>query len=102
MAQRNLYFRAQLDTKVSLLPKQLDGDIDNHLLKNLKVKMEGKNIDGGLVLKVNKLIGYHDGLIDKVNLMGTTVYHVDYDCYLCSPVKDLEIICVIDNDEIKG
>lgn len=102
MSRTNLYFRAQLETKVSLLPKQIDGNIDDHLFDNLKVKMEGKNIENGLVLKINNLISYRDGFIDKANLMGTTVFNVDYDCYLCAPTPGLEIICIIENDEIKG
>lgn len=97
MAQLNLYYRTQLATKVSLLPEQINGNMDKHLLNNLKVKIEGKSNDNGIVLKVNRLIDYDYGMIDKVNFMGTTVYLVKYECFICSPIKNLEMICVLEN-----
>ncbi len=97
MAQISLYYRTQLETKVSLLPEQIDGNIDDHLLENLKAQVEKKSIDNGIVLKVNKLINYEYGMIDKVNFMGTTVFPVKYECFICSPTKDLEIVCILEN-----
>ena len=97
MAQISLYYRTQLETKVSLLPEQIDGNMDDHILENLKAKIEGKTIDNGIVLKINKLIDYSYGMIDKANFMGTTVFPVKYECFICSPTKDLEIICVLEN-----
>lgn len=102
MANMNLYYRTQLETKVSLLPEQIDGNIDDHILQNLRAKIEGKTIDNGIVLKITRLINYQNGLIDKANLMGTTVFKVTYECFICSPTKNLEIICKVDNDEVKG
>ena len=97
MAQISLYYRTQLETKVSLLQEQIDGNMDDHILENLKAKIEGKTIDNGIVLKINKLIDYSYGMIDKANFMGTTVFPVKYECFICSPTKDLEIICVLEN-----
>jgi len=101
MANLSLYYLTQLEGKVSLLPNQIDGNIDNHLLENLRAKIEGKTIEHGIVLKINRLIDYEYGLIDKANFMGTTVYQVKYECFICSPTKDLEIICRVANN-IKG
>jgi DNA-directed RNA polymerase subunit E'/Rpb7 len=101
MAQITLYFRSQLETKVSLLPEQIDGNMDDHILENLRAKIEGKSIDNGIVLKINQLINYDYGMIDKSNFMGTTVFPVKYECFICSPTKNLEIICVMENN-IKG
>jgi DNA-directed RNA polymerase subunit E'/Rpb7 len=97
MAQMSLYYPTQLETSVSLLPEQLDGNIDNHILSNLKAKVEGKATENGIELRVNRLIDYNYGMIDKANFMGTTVYKVKYECFLCSPIKDLEIVCIVDN-----
>lgn len=97
MAQISLYYRTQLETKVSLLPEQINGNMDDHLLDNLKAKIEGKTIDNGIVLKINRLIDYNYGMIDKANLMGTTVFLVKYECFICSPTKYLEITCVLEN-----
>lgn len=96
MAQNSLYYKTVLESTISLLPEQLDGNMDDHMLSNLKTKIEGKTIDSGIVLKINKLVDYNYGIIDKVNFMGTTVYSVKYECFICSPTKDLEIICVLD------
>ncbi|XWV24978.1 dna-directed rna polymerase subunit [Tupanvirus deep ocean] len=97
MAQISLYYRTQLDTKVSLFPEQIDGNMDDHILENLKAKIEGKSIDNGIVLRINRLISYDYGMIDKANFMGTTVFPVKYECFICSPTKDLEIVCVLEN-----
>jgi DNA-directed RNA polymerase subunit E'/Rpb7 len=97
MSQTNLYYPTQLETKVSLLPEQIDGDMDAHLLENLRSKVEGKCMENGIVLRVNKIIDYDYGMIDKANFMGTTVYNIKYECFICSPTKELEIICVLEN-----
>ncbi|MEM3062070.1 MAG: hypothetical protein QW303_00800 [Nitrososphaerota archaeon] len=101
MAQINLYYQTQLETKVSLLPNQIDQNMDNYLLENLKAKVERKTIDVGIVMRVNKIVDYDYGMIDKSNFMGTVVYNVKYECLICSPTKNIEIICVLDNI-IKG
>ena len=97
MANTSIYFRTELDTKVSLLANQLNGDMEEHLLKNLKNKVEGKIIDAGIVIRINRLIKYDYGIIGQVNFMGTTVYNVKYECYICSPTIESEIICVVEN-----
>lgn len=101
MAQISLYYRTQLETKVSLFPEQINGNMDDHILENLKAKIEGKSIDNGFVLKINRLISYEYGMIDKANFMGITVFPVNYECFICSPTKDLEIVCVLESI-IKG
>jgi len=101
MAQKSLYYQTQLTNKVSLLPQQITADMDKHMLDNLKTKIEKKSTEHGIILNVNRLIDYKYGMIDKANFMGTTVYEVDYECFVCSPTKDLEIICVLENI-IKG
>lgn len=97
MAQLSLYYQTQLETKVSLLAKQVNADMDRHLLDNLRDKIEKKVIDNGIVMRINRLIDYDYGVIDKSNFMGTTVYNVKYECFICSPTKNLEIVCVVDN-----
>lgn len=97
MAQLNLYYQTQLETKISLLPEQITGDIDEFILKNLKQKVYSKSTENGIVIRINKLIDYELGVIDKDHFMATTIYKVKYECLLCSPVKDLEMICVVEN-----
>lgn len=97
MSQINLYYQTQLDEKVPLLPHQITPDIDNHLLQNLTTKIKGKTTANGIVIRIYRLIDYEYGNIDKDNFTGIVNYVVRYECLLCSPVKDLEIICVTDN-----
>lgn len=97
MSSLDLYYLTQLETKVSLKPDQIDGNLDDHLLNNLRAKIEGKAIDSGIVIRIYKLIDYQYGTIDKTNFMGTTVFPVNYECFICSPIKNLEIVCVLEN-----
>lgn len=97
MAQISLYYSTLLETNVSLLPEQIDGNLDEHLLTNLKKAIEGRANSHGIVLKINRIIDYDYGIIDQINFMGTTVYNVKYECFLCSPTKNLEIVCIVDN-----
>ena len=101
MAQQSLYYRTELETKISVFPNQLNGDIDDHILANLKEKVEGKTMENGLIIRVNELIDYWNGVIDGINNMGTTVFNVKYECYICSPTKNLEVTCRVQSI-IKG
>ena len=40
-------------------------------------------------------------MIDKSNFMGTIVFSIKYEAFVCAPIKDLEIICTVENI-IKG
>lgn len=97
MAQINLYYHTELEDKVSLLPEQINGDMNDSLLSNLRNNIEGKTSEHGIVIKVNNLVSYDYGIIVKSNFMATTVYNVKYKCLLCSPTKNLEFTCVLDN-----
>ena len=101
MANLSLYYKTILETSVSLLPDQINQNIDENLLKNLKTKVEGKSTENGIEIKIVRLIDYNYGIIDKSNFMGTTVFKVKYECFVCAPVADLEIVCLI-NNIVKG
>lgn len=101
MSQHELYYRTQLRDKITVLPNQCDAGIDDHILQNLKLKVEKKVGDNGMVLYVTRIINYYDGVIDGVNLMSSTVYTIYYECFFCSPIEGMEIICVIENS-MKG
>ncbi|AGC01981.1 putative DNA-directed RNA polymerase subunit [Acanthamoeba polyphaga moumouvirus] len=101
MAQISLYYQTQLENKVSLLPDQMDSEMDEHLLRNLESKVKGKVTKDGIVLKINRLISYEPGIIPKSNFASTAVYDVKFECLVCSPTINLTIICVVENI-IKG
>lgn len=101
MAQNSLYYRAQFETKVTLLPKQIDGNLSDHILENLRMKVEKKTTEDGIIIRVNNLVNFRDGIIDGTNSSGSTVFTVKYDCFVCSPTRGLEIVCSVEN-MVKG
>lgn len=92
MSQKSLYYKTQFETKISLSPSQIDHQIDEHILNNLKQKINGKVIDNGIVIRILRLLDYDYGIIDKASSNGSTIYRVKYECLYCSPIKDMEII----------
>ena len=97
MSHRNLYTVTQLTGSIYLLPQQIDGNIDQHILTNLKSDVENHVIDNGIVIRANKLINYSNGVIGASNFMATTVFDVTYECILCAPVVGMEFICQVKN-----
>lgn len=97
MTLSSIYYRAELETKVALLASQMCGDIDEHIFKNLKNKVEGRIIDAGMVIRINKILDYSHGVIGNINFMGSANHMVKYECYMCSPSIDSEFICKIVN-----
>lgn len=91
--QQSPYYRTQLSTKISLQPSQIGYDIDEHILNNLKIKVEKKTNEYGFVISVIRIISYGYGAIDKVNFMGVTEIPVVYECFICSPVAGMNIVC---------
>ena len=97
MSTFNLYYKTQLTSKVSLLPNQMTANLDDFILENLSTKMLSKTSEHGIVLKINHIIDYGIGIIDKSNFTGSAEFNVKYECLLCHPENNLEIICTVDN-----
>jgi len=97
MSQKALYYKTQFETKISLLPDQIDDQIDEHILNNLKRKIDGKAVDNGIVIRILRLLAYDYGIIDKASSNGTTIYRVKYECLFCSPTKDTELVGRVEN-----
>jgi DNA-directed RNA polymerase subunit E'/Rpb7 len=95
MAQLKCYFQTQLETDIVVLPSQLDGDLEEHILDNLRERVEKKCVEHGYVMRVNRIIEHNKGFINGDILTVPIVFKVKYDCYFCSPVKNLEMICSI-------
>jgi len=96
MSQFNLYYKTQLETEVSILPSQMTANIDEFILENLTTKVKDKITEHGIITKINHVIDYGLGIIDKSNFTGAAVFNVKYECLLCHPEPNLEIICKID------
>jgi DNA-directed RNA polymerase subunit E'/Rpb7 len=100
MTQIGLYYTTELETTVPLYSNQQTRELDQHLLSNLKTKVEGKYEDSGIIIRVDKVLNFYGGAITTTRL-ATTNYTVKYQCLICCPTKELEIVCIID-DIIKG
>ena len=79
-------------TKISLEPYQLNSDIINNLLSNLKKKVEKKCNKFGYVDEVYKISYYSEGIMEPENLSGNVHFEIDYDCKLCLPIENSIII----------
>lgn len=101
MSQTMLYYRAHIATDVLLYPDQLDGDVQTYLLENLRETIEGTVIDKGYIVKVNSILWRGVGKIDMSNFNTNVIVPVKYDCYLCAPREDMEIIMQVSNVSIK-
>lgn len=95
--QNNLYYRTQLEHRVTLLPKYMDGNIDKHLLESLKVNVEEKPFESGIIIRVYNIVDYCDGIIDKTDFLANSVHRVKFECLVCSPTEGMEVICKIQN-----
>lgn len=101
MTQSTLYYRTQLTTDVILFANQINGNMEEHLLENLKANIEGKVTENGNVIKVLKLVSYERGKIDTSNFSANVVFPIKYECFLCAPVKDMEMVAKVKNTTIK-
>jgi len=79
-------------TKVLLEPYQLNSDIFNNLLVNLKKKVENKCNKSGYVAEVLKINSYSEGIMDPENLSGNVHFNISYYCRLCLPIENSVII----------
>jgi DNA-directed RNA polymerase subunit E'/Rpb7 len=86
------YKNTEQYTKIALEPYQMNSDIINNLLFNLKKKVEKKCNKSGFVEEVYRIISYSDGIMDPENLSGNVHFNITYDCKLCLPIEDSVII----------
>ncbi|CAI2358500.1 DNA-directed RNA polymerase [uncultured virus] len=100
-ASKSLRFKTILEDKISLLPSQQTRDLEQHLLDNIKSKMNKRVVKGAAILKVIRLISYDYGIIDETNHAGSVNYRVAFECLVFAPTIHNEITIQIDHT-IKG
>lgn len=98
----NIYYQTQLDDDIILTPSQLDADYVNHLFDNLKIKVEGKCVKDGCIMKVLRVIKINSNYIDSETFSCNTIFNLTYECYLCSPIINKTIICKIKSSSTIG
>jgi DNA-directed RNA polymerase subunit E'/Rpb7 len=79
-------------TKILLEPYQLNSDIINNLLSNLKKKVEGKCNKSGFIAEVYRISSYSEGIMEPENLSGNVHFNIKYDCKLCLPIENSIIV----------
>lgn len=77
--------------KVKLLPGQLDGNLNEHILDNLKKIYEGKCIKEGYIIKIIKIIDRSLGEVSLIDFDSNTIYIVKFMANVYYP-KENEII----------
>ena len=75
----NLYTKISLKQTVSIVPREINNNIDNTLLKKIKDELEGKCIKEGYI-KPNSIVitsrGLGKVLVSHFN--GSIIYHVNF------------------------
>lgn len=96
MSLINPYITTELQTRVSLMPHQLNNDRYINLKQNLIKNVENKCNKYGFITKVYKILNHNEGVIEPENLMAAVIYDVSYSAQICLPVEGTQIICQID------
>ena len=82
--------------KVKLLPSELDGNLNEHILDNLKKKYQGKCIKEGYIIKINNIIDRSLGTVSLNDFETNTIFVVKFIANISNP-KENDIIegCII-------
>jgi DNA-directed RNA polymerase subunit E'/Rpb7 len=92
------YFNATLKTRITILPHQLDSNIERHIYENLIKQVESKCNNDGYIIKINEIKKDDDdgGVIDFDTFMASVNYNISYSCQFCSPEIKTEIVCRVE------
>lgn len=82
-------------TKIKILPHQLNSDIRNNMLLNLKKKVEKKCNKNGFIDEVYRITHNEEGIMPSENLSGNVIYDVSYHSRICIPIENTNIIVQI-------
>lgn len=89
------YYETLLNTRVTIKADQITHEISNHMLSNLKNKVENKCNKEGFIVRVHQIVSHNNGIIDADTFMGSVNYNVSYSCYFCSPKTNTDILCKV-------
>lgn len=91
------YLNTTLECPVMLQPNQMENKLDLHLKSNLINKLEGKCYKNyGYVEKIYAIIETSEGKIEAEDPLCSAKFTVKFNCKLCIPMVNKEIICKID------
>ena len=91
------YITTELTTSISLEPSQMNNNIYKNLKSNLINRFLGKCFkDYGYITKIYDISKYSDGYVIAENPKSAARFHVTFNCKLCFPLLNKQIICKID------
>lgn len=83
--------------KIQLEPYQLNSDIEDNILQQLKKKYYKKCNKYGFIDDIYSIEKFSDGIMLHENLSGKVTVNVDFTCRFCIPIENTIIVCQIRN-----
>lgn len=98
MADRDVYTRAFLKTRVSLPAPLQNKHYEDSILQKLRTRVEGVcGSDGFIRPRSVEVVGVSQGIVDMSSLNGRAVYNVSYTADVCNPAVGDVMTCRVEN-----
>lgn len=98
MADRDVYTRALLKTRVSLPATLQNKHYEDSILQKLRARVEGVcGSDGYIRPRSVEVVGVSQGIVDMSSLNGRAVYNVTYTADVCNPAVGDVLTCRVEN-----
>jgi DNA-directed RNA polymerase subunit E'/Rpb7 len=92
----NPYFTTKLSSTVILYPHQMNEKLYINLKKNLEEKVTNKCFNKfGFIVKIIEILTYGLPIIEAENIDSSAVFSINFSCKICLPMKNMQIICQI-------
>lgn len=93
-----LFFTNECKTRVSIMPNEMNNNINENLKKKIKVNVEGKCIREGYVKPGSvEIVKKSMGGMMMNHFNGNVLYNVTYKCEICDPKEGMIIECTVFN-----
>lgn len=92
----NPYTDEKLKTIIAIKADQMDNKLYINLKKNLESKLLNKCFKNyGIITKIYKITNFNQGIIQAENFSSSAEFEVDFNCRLCIPLNNKDIICEV-------
>jgi DNA-directed RNA polymerase subunit E'/Rpb7 len=89
-----VYINSMLSKRVVLKITEIGQKLRQNLERKIKYSIEGKCITEGFIRpKTVEIVSYSCGLVKDDHIE----FHVIYQCLVCNPIKDMEVVCRVKN-----
>lgn len=94
MAEQNTpYIDTSYNSRIELLPAQMNNDIYINLKSNLIKQKENKCNKDGYIVKIYKIVKYDNGYCEPENLSGSAFFDISFNCRICIPIVGTKLTC---------